>query len=93
MIIGTLQVKLFIPESNSLKRKRYILKGIFDSIKSRYNVSCAELDHNDLWQSAVFGIAIIGNSRKKLNSVLDRILNCINADGRVQVVDTLIEFL
>ena len=38
----------FIPEAASLKDKRSVLKRMTDRVKNAYNVSIAEIDHQDL---------------------------------------------
>ena len=59
MIIGTCSLKLMIYESNSLKDKRRVLKSIIERIKSRFNVSIAEVDLNEKWQLGAIGIACV----------------------------------
>jgi uncharacterized protein YlxP (DUF503 family) len=59
MIIGVLTLELHLPESNSLKSKRIIIKSLKDRIKNKFNVSIAEIDGNDLWQRCVLGAACV----------------------------------
>ena len=44
MIIGACRIKVHIFESNSLKDKRHVIKSLIERLKSRYNISIAEID-------------------------------------------------
>ena len=48
MHVGAMTVELLIADSSSLKDKRRHLKSIIERMKSRFNVSIAEVDHQDL---------------------------------------------
>ncbi len=53
MIVGC-KIELFLPQSRSLKAKRQVLKSLKDRIRNRFNVSIAEVDHQDLGQRGTF---------------------------------------
>ena len=53
-------VELYLGEVDSLKGKRHALKGLKEKVKHRFNVSVAEVDHEDLWQRATLGFAAVG---------------------------------
>ena len=91
MFVGVAQVELFIPESGSLKSKRFVLKSIKTKIRNKYNVSVAEIDNNDKWQRSSFGLAVVSNDRKIVDSTLSQVLNFIENDFRVEVLDHSIE--
>ena len=44
MIVGLLTLDLHIPEANSLKSKRMVIKSLIQKIKNKFNVSVAEVD-------------------------------------------------
>ena len=93
MVVGVLQIELFIPESNSLKSKRYAIRSIKDRLKNRYNVSVAEIDNTDKWQRASLGIAAVSNESRHIQSMLGKALDLVYGDHRVEVIDSIIEFL
>jgi uncharacterized protein YlxP (DUF503 family) len=93
MIIGICTLVLFIPDKNSLKGKRQVVKSIKDRVKSKYNVSIAEVDDQDLWQKTVLGIAFVGNEKKFVNQVLDSVLDFIRSTPLVEVIDYKIEMI
>lgn len=93
MIVGLLTMELHIPESNSLKAKRLVIKSLKDRIKNRYNVSIAEVDANDLWQRCVLGTACVGNGTKIVNQTLNQVLEFVLNTHSVEVIDSTMELL
>ncbi|MCK4409317.1 MAG: DUF503 domain-containing protein, partial [Candidatus Eisenbacteria sp.] len=61
MTIGTLEVVLLIRESHSLKSRRRVVKSLIDRIRSRFNVSVADIGDQNLWQKVVLGVAVVAN--------------------------------
>jgi uncharacterized protein YlxP (DUF503 family) len=86
MQIATLQLSLLLRQAQCLKDKRRVLKSLKDRLHNRFNVSVAEIDDQDLIQSAVLGIAVAGAERRHLQSTLDNILNFIRQAPGVEVV-------
>lgn len=93
MIIGSCSLKLIIYGSRSLKDKRQILKSIIERIKSRFNVSIAEIDLNDKWQNAIIGFACVTNDTNHANQILSKVIKFIDEDGRVEILEENIEIL
>ena len=93
MVIGICTVELHIPDSGSLKGKRQVIKSIKDRIRQNYNVSVAEIGGLDLWQKAVLGIACVGNEKRYINGVLDKIVGFLQDNHFVELLKYHIEFL
>ncbi|MFC1529015.1 DUF503 domain-containing protein [Candidatus Latescibacterota bacterium] len=93
MIIGILHIELFIPESGSLKTKRFAIKSIKERLRSRFNVSVAEIDNADKWQRASLGVAAISNESKHLESIFGNVMNLVYGDRRVEVIDSKINYV
>ena len=93
MIIGSCTLKLMIFESNSLKDKRHIIKSIIGKIQSRFNVSIAEIDLNDSWQTSIIGFACVSNDGKHANQMVSNVMKFIDNDTRVEIIDYDIEIL
>jgi len=94
MNVGVCKVRLRLPENQSLKGKRRVIKSITGRVSSKFNVSVAEVDDNDRWQLATIGISFVSNDNRYTNEVLSRIVDFIVA-GRfeVEVLDYNIEIL
>ncbi len=93
MIVGLLTLELHLPESNSLKSKRSIIKSLKDRIKNKFNVSIAEVDANDLWQRSVLGAACVANDTKVINQTLDSIRNMVLNTPSVELIDSMMEMV
>jgi uncharacterized protein YlxP (DUF503 family) len=49
-----------------------VLRKVVDRLRSRFNVSVAEVGDNDVWQRAVVGISAVANDHSFVNEVLDK---------------------
>ena len=94
MIVGVCTVVLEIPASHSLKDKRRVVKSILAKVRNKYNVSIAEVDANDVWQSAVIGIACVSNDATRAHRLLIKIVEMIgNSRFDAEVAEYQIEML
>ena len=86
MVIAILPVTLSIPHADSLKDKRRVLKSIKDRLRNGFNVSVAEIGEQDIWRTAVLGIAVISQDASYANGVLSRVQDLIR--GRSDAILT-----
>jgi len=86
MIVGTLEVEVFIPEANSLKDKRRVLKSLKDRLRVRFNVSVAETAPTETWRRATIGIATVGSDSRQVNSILSNVMNFLVGFRQIQLV-------
>ena len=93
MLVGTLQVELYIPGMASLKEKRFVLKSLKTRVQNRFNVSVAEVEHQDKWQRASLGIACVSNDRRFLDKTLSNVMNAVQRESRVEILNQIIEIL
>jgi len=82
MIVGVLKAQLHTQGISSLKEKRSIIKSVIGRLKSRFNISIAEVDHNDNKTSAVIAIAIVSNEARYIDQQFDTIISFMRKDGR-----------
>ena len=87
MRVGTLEVDLHLPASDSLKAKRSILNHVKDHVRSRFNAAIAEFGPLDLWQRASLGVAVVGAEPVLLERVLRDVLAAIEREDRLAVLD------
>ena len=93
VVIGTLTVELFIFGSRTLKDKRRILKSILDKVRSRFNVSIAEVDSHDMWQRSVLGIACVSNQVAHVQSVLSSVEKFISHQRDAEIISLHTEII
>lgn len=82
MVVGVMTAQLCMQGISSLKDKRTIVKGLTGRLKSRFNVSIAEVDHQDSKTIAVIGIAVVSNDGRFIDQQLDAIVSFMRNDGR-----------
>ena len=70
MHAAALRVELRIPEAHSLKEKRGALKPLIAELRRRFGVSVAEVDHQDLWQRATLGVAVVAPQAGQLQRLV-----------------------
>lgn len=58
--VALLELDVHIPYAHSLKDKRMAVRSLKDRLRRRFNVSVAEVNHQELWQRAEVGIVSIG---------------------------------
>jgi uncharacterized protein len=94
MVIGVLEVMLWLPESHSLKDKRQVIKSLKDKVRNRFNVSVAEVGDQELWQKAHLGICGLGSDRREVNGRIDQVVNFLerlqvaaNLEFRLELID------
>lgn len=94
MNIGVCKVRLRLPENQTLKGKRQILKSITERVKNRYNVSIAEVDDQELWQLVTLGITCVSTSAQHANQVLSKVVDFIEKSRfDVELLDYEMEIL
>ncbi len=87
MIVGTLKIRLALRECHSLKEKRRVISSLKSALGSKFNVAVAEVEDQDVWQSAEVGMATVGTDTPFVQSVLSNVVNYVRYWGGVQVVD------
>ncbi len=91
MIVGTCRLELRIPESCSLKGKRQVLRSIKDRVRSRFNVSIAEVGYLEEWQRSALAVACVSNEAKVVDEMLNKVVDLIDGSGQVLLVDYAID--
>lgn len=87
MIVGTLKLRFVLREAHSLKDKRRVIKSLKDTLSNKFNISVAETDEQDVWQTAEIGVAAVGTDTPFVQSVLTQVVNYARYFGGVELVD------
>jgi uncharacterized protein YlxP (DUF503 family) len=92
MIIGACRLRLHLPGCASLKEKRGLLKPLLARLHREFNIAAAEVDLNDVWQSADLALVGVSNDAAAIQSQLDHIVAWIERNRpEVEVVDARFE--
>lgn len=82
MIVGVMKAQLHLQGITSLKGKRSIVKSLIGRLKSRFNISISEVEHQDEKTCAVIGISIVCNESRFIDQQFDAIVQFMQRDGR-----------
>ena len=93
MLVGVCRVILSIPESLSLKEKRRVKRSIVDKVRTRFNVSIAEVDSQEIWNELVLGISIVSTESKHIYQILSDVIKLLEEQKEAEIVDYEIEIL
>jgi len=92
MNVGVCRIELRLPENESLKGKRQVVKSIIARLQNRYNVSVAEIDNQDLWQLATLGITCVSNHRRHADETLSGVVRFVVQNyPNLEIVNSEIE--
>ena len=74
MTVGLLTLELHIPQAQSLKDKRQIVRSLKDKLRGHFNVAVSELEYHDTWQRSVIGIVTLSNEQQHVEESLQKVL-------------------
>jgi hypothetical protein len=86
MIVGTVRIELFIPQSQSLKARRSVVNSIKERLRN-LGASVAEVGDADLWQRATLGLALVGGEARLVDERLAQARRIVDNEFRAQVLD------
>ncbi len=87
MFVALQRFDLRVRESHSLKQKRHVVKALTAAIRQRFNVSVAEVDHQDLWQRATIAVAAVSGQDYHVRRVASEIERFVEAWPAVEMLD------
>jgi hypothetical protein len=93
MVIGTLQITVLVPDSQSLKDKRMVVRSITSRVRQAFAVAVAEVGDQDTWQSAVIGVACVSNNARHADEVCQKVLAYVENDADGVVSDSRFELV
>ena len=90
MIVGVCRVHLFLPENDSLKGKRAVVKRVVERVRARFNAAAAEVGQLDEHERAELGFVVVSNDSRHANSMLNKIAEFCeaNADAEIAGIHT-----
>lgn len=93
MNVGVCKLALTIPENHSLKGKRQVLQSLTARVRQRFNVSIAEVDGHDRWQSATLAISCVNSDSRHAGEVLAQVVRFIESEilGSAEVTECATE--
>jgi len=93
MVVGVLRLTFHIPHARSLKEKRRVVQKFRDRVRSRFDVSIAEVGAQDLHQRAVFGVGVVSGDARVCDSVLEQVARAAETAEDAVLTDRATELL
>ena len=93
MHIASLRIELEITNGITLKDKRQVLRSLLDRVRSRFNVSAAEVDQNDSPRYATLAMVGVANDPSFLDRMMAKVADLVEAEPRAAVLARDLEFL
>jgi uncharacterized protein YlxP (DUF503 family) len=86
MLVALCRFDLRIPGCSSLKEKRHVLKTLTASLRSKFNVAVAEVDHHDLWQRTTLAVSSVSGQGYHLKRVMHEVERHIDTFPAIEVI-------
>lgn len=93
MVIGTLTVTLQVPDSGSLKDKRQVVRSLTSRLRNTFNVAVAEIGDQNLWQSAVIGVACVSSDTRHADEMCQKVLRFVDDHGEALILGSHFELI
>ena len=87
MRVGVCTAYLLIPESQSLKDKRRVVKSLLAKLGNRFNIAVSEIGDLDTPKRSVIGIVSISNDSRHLNQILSKVVGFIEKKNLAILID------
>lgn len=86
MFVGMGRFDFLVTGATSLKEKRRVIQHITATMRSRFNVAVAEVDHQDLWQRAALGVSCVSNSSFHARKMLHELERFVRNQHAIEVL-------
>ena len=86
MWIGFIEFDVLLGDVHSLKGKRSVVRPLVADLRRKFELSVAEVDHQDLHRRAVVGVGLVGADRRHVVDVLDRVERYVAARPEVELL-------
>jgi uncharacterized protein YlxP (DUF503 family) len=85
MIVSMIQLIFEIPDADSIKDKRRIIRSVKDKLHRRFRMSAAEVDLQDSLSFAQIGGALVSNSKAYGETVMQKAFEMIEKELPVRI--------
>jgi uncharacterized protein YlxP (DUF503 family) len=89
--ISLVTFDITVPESQSLKDKRNVIKSLLANLRNKFNVAVAEVGGEDTWQYAAIAVVCVANAGDFNDRAVSAVINYVESDPRYIVNNVEIE--
>ena len=87
MLVALTRFDLRVHGCGSLKEKRHVVKALSAGIRSKFNVSVAEVDHHELWQRTAIGVAAVARETYHARKVMHEVERFIERHPGIEMIE------
>jgi uncharacterized protein YlxP (DUF503 family) len=84
--IGFIEFDILLGDVHSLKGKRSVVRPLLADLRRSFEVSVAEVDHQDLHRRAMVGVGVVSGDRQHAVDVLDRVERQVAARPEIDLL-------
>jgi uncharacterized protein YlxP (DUF503 family) len=77
MTVGVCRLELHLAENHSLKGKRRVVRSVSARLRNQFNLAVAEVEANDVWQTAVLGLVCVTNESQHAHQMLEKAVDFV----------------
>ena len=85
MVVSLLWLLLDLPEATSLKDKRRVVTSLKERVSAKYHVAAAEVGSNDKRRSCEVGCALVSNSARHGETVMQQVRDYVEESFPVSI--------
>ncbi len=85
MLIAAALIELLVPNADSLKARRRVANAVKERIRSRFDVSVAEVGDPEDRHEVVLGCALVGIDPTAMRKKLERVIRFVEDVGIAEV--------
>ena len=93
MPVGLLTLELHIPDAQSLKDKRQVVRSLKDRLRRHFNVAVAEMEYQDVWSRAIIGVVTLSTAEQHVEQSLQLVLEDASRQLGRMLVSHVVEML
>lgn len=86
MWIGFMEFDVLLGDVHSLKGKRSVIRPLVADLRRKFELSVAEVGHQELHRRAVVGVGAVGGDRQHVVDVLDRVERYVAARPEMELL-------
>lgn len=87
------EVEFMIPAAHSLKEKRAVLQRMVTRTKQKFNVSVAEIDHQNVWQRTRLALVSVASSKDAAERELMHAISFLQSNPQWEQLEFYREYL
>ena len=92
IVIGAEVLVLEITDGRTLKDKRQVVRSLLDRARAHFRVAAAEVEDLDSPSRATLAVVMVANEQTRVDQILQRVAEMVEAEPRVFVISRTTEY-